>query len=281
MEHLAFMPRDLLLANKWSSLLFTTYSLSLSFLEAVVVSAVARSFRSLTILADIEGYRSSLADAGAIGVGRNYDVIPIKVQGGVFHPKIAIMADEESAVRATVGSGNLTFGGWGYNTEVLEVLIPGPDSRCFTGLVNFLEATAGAALPGGRLDTERPLDLGHFVEICRNVSRKPGAGNSWLFHTLLEPLDVQIGRMASDLGGATALTIVSPFFSGHVAVKRLATALSCERIFVAVPPVAPSIFDFEGCRQAGFFAFPVACLFSTTLVHFTQSSSISNVDAAA
>jgi hypothetical protein len=53
-----------LLANKWSSLLFTTYSLSLSFLEAVVISAVARSFRSFTVLADLEGYRSSLADAG-------------------------------------------------------------------------------------------------------------------------------------------------------------------------------------------------------------------------
>jgi hypothetical protein len=47
--------------------------------------------RSFTVLTDLEGYRSSLADAGAIGVGRNYDLIPIRVERGVFHPKIAIM----------------------------------------------------------------------------------------------------------------------------------------------------------------------------------------------
>jgi hypothetical protein len=44
---------------------------------------------------------------------------------------------------------------------------------------------------------------------------------------------------------------------------QLATALSCETISVAVPPVAPAIFDFSRCRQAGFSVSPVACdLFS-------------------
>ena len=132
MAELLFAPRDLLLAQRWSSLLFTTYSLSLSFLESVVVSAVARSYRGLTVLTDIEGYRASLADAGAVGAGRNYDVVPIEVKPhGVFHPKVGVLIDDEGTIRATVGSGNLTFGGWGYNTEVLEVLTPGRDSKCF------------------------------------------------------------------------------------------------------------------------------------------------------
>ena len=265
LEHRTFSPRDLLLANKWSSLLFTTYSLSLSFLEAVAISAVARTFRSFTVLTDLEGYRSSLADAGAIGVGRNYDLVPVRVERGVFHPKIGIMADEESTVRAIVGSGNLTFGGWGYNTEVLDVLIPGIDSNCFADLAGFLEAVAEAAVPGGRLSIERLPDLGRFVETCRRASRAPGAGNSRVLHTVSEPLDVQLGRVTSELGGATSLTVVSPFFSGHLGVMQLATALSCETISVAVPPVAPAIFDFSRCRQAGFSVSPVACdLFSDT-----------------
>ena len=79
MERPTISPRDLLLANKWTSLFFTTYSLSLSFLEAAALSAVARSYLDCTILADIEGYRSSLADAGAVDVERRYDVVPIKV----------------------------------------------------------------------------------------------------------------------------------------------------------------------------------------------------------
>jgi hypothetical protein len=169
-EDSTFSPRDLLLASKWSSLLFTTYSLSLSFLEAVALSAVARSVRRLTVLTDIEGYRSPLADSGAVGVGRHYDVIPIKVHHGVFHPKIAVMADEDGTVRATVGSGNLTFGGWGYNTELVDVLIPGPDSKVFEGLADFLQAMTTSAV-GARLDVTRAPNLDQYVEQCRTASR--------------------------------------------------------------------------------------------------------------
>jgi hypothetical protein len=76
---------------------------------------------------------------------------------------------------------------------------------------------------------------------------------------------VQLGRMSADLGGAISLTIVSPFFSGHRGITQLAAALSCERISVAVPPVAPSIFDFEECRKLGISVSSVACnLFSDT-----------------
>lgn len=265
MQQTSFSPRDLLLAHRWSSLLFTTYSLSLSFVEAIALSAVSRTYRRFTVLADIAGYRSSLADAGAIGVGRDYEVVPIAVRGGVFHPKIALVADEEGTIRATVGSGNLTFGGWGYNTEVLEMLVPGPDSNCFSDLAAFLQALASDAGPGERFETERALDINRFTDICRMASRVPGAGNSRLLHTILEPLDVQLGRMTTELGGATALTVVSPFFSTHLGVMRLASALSCERVSVSVPPVAPSIFDFDSCRAAGFSVSPVTCdLFTDT-----------------
>lgn len=266
MEHNhTFSPRDLLLAYKWSSLLFTTYSISLSFLEAVILPAVSRSFHSFTVLADLEGYRSSLADTGAIGVGRNYDVVPIRVKEGVFHSKIAVLEAEDHTVRATVGSGNLTFGGWGYNTEVLDVLVPGTDSNCFADMAGFFQAISDSAVSGGRLDAERVPDLGRFIETCVRASRTPGASNSRLLHTMAEPLDTQLRRMADDLGGATSLTVVSPFFSAHHGVKQLATALSCETISVAVPPVAPSIFDFASCREAGLSVSPVACdLFSDT-----------------
>jgi hypothetical protein len=175
-EHRTFSPRDLLMANKWSSLYFSTYSLSLSFLEAVALPAVARSFRNFTVMADLEGYRSSLADAGAIGVGRSYDLVPMKVMGGVFHPKITVLTDEEGTIRAAVGSGNLTFGGWGYNTEVLDVLVPGADSNCFGDLADFLQAIIDNHESGGRLDAERIPNLDHFIESCRQASRIPGHG---------------------------------------------------------------------------------------------------------
>lgn len=263
MTDATFGPRDLLLAERWSSLLFTTYSLSLSFVESAIISAVARNYRGLTILTDLEGYRASLADAGAVGAGRNYDVVPVGVKpAGVFHPKISVLLAENGTIRATVGSGNLTFGGWGYNTEVLHVLAPERDSVCFEDIAKFLEAIGGHP---DRINVERMPDLSPFIAACRRAARATGAGDSRVLHTMFEPLDVQLAEMATDAGGAVSLTVVSPFFSLHHGVEQLAQKLSCDHVFVAVPPSAPEIFDFRASAEAGFEVLPVVTeLFNDT-----------------
>ncbi|GMO20757.1 hypothetical protein BwSF21_14820 [Bradyrhizobium ottawaense] len=232
-------------------------------MESAIVSAVSRNYRGLTILADIEGYRTSLADAGAVGAGRNYDIVPVSVKpAGVFHPKISVLVAENGAVRATIGSGNLTFGGWGYNTEVLDVLAPERDSACFGDIAQFFEALGDHR---DRISVERMPDLSPFIAACRQSSRAGGAGNSRVLHTMSEPLDKQLADMAADVGGAVSLTVVSPFFSLHHGVKQLAQKLSCDEVFVAVPPRAPEIFDFAASAAAGFRAWPVAAdLFNDT-----------------
>lgn len=252
MEQRNFSPRELLLAGKWSSLLFTTYSLSLSFLESVPLAAVNRSFKNFKVLADLSGYLSSLSDVGAIGVGRDYDLVPIKVLGGVFHPKISLLADEGGNVRATVGSGNLSFGGWGYNNEVLEVLRPGRDSQCFADMAAMLEAISNESMRGNRLTCLRPPGLDHFIEIASRSSQAPGEGRSRMLHTMDGSLIPQIREMTDELGGVRRLNVLSPFFSKHHGVKALAEGLECEDVAVAVPPVAPSIFDFVAASAVGF-----------------------------
>jgi hypothetical protein len=254
-----FSPRDLIASNPWSSVLLTTYSLSLSFLEAIPLAAVYRSYRNFTVLSDIEGYRASLADVGAVGVGRDYDLIPLKLSGGVFHPKIALMSDESGEIRATVGSGNLTFGGWGYNNEVLEMLRPGRDSTCFADLAAMLESMMRQSRPGGRLECVNPPDLGPFIEMARKASAVPGDGGARMLHTMDGPLVDQIADMAAELGGAESIHVVSPFFSGHQGVKLLSESLLCERVSVAVPAIAPSVFDFARAAAEGMQVTPVAC----------------------
>jgi len=203
----------------------------------------------------MEGYRASLADAGAVGAGRSYDVVPVEAKPhGVFHPKIGVLIDEDGTTRATVGSGNLTFGDWGYNTEVLEVLAPARDGKCFEDLAVFIEALGNRHK---RISAERMPDLSLFVEACRRAARAGGTANSRVLHTMFEPLDVQLADIAADAGGALSLTVVSPFFSLHHAVKELASKLSCSEVFVAVPPRAPEIFDFAGSAKAGFNVSPV------------------------
>ncbi|WP_457578848.1 hypothetical protein [Ensifer adhaerens] len=256
-EH-SFSPRDLLASHPWSSVFFTTYSLSLSFLEAIPLAAVSKSYRNFTVVTDVAGYRASLADVGAIGIGRDYDLVAVKCKTGVFHPKIGLFADKDE-VRATVGSGNLTFGGWGYNNEVLEVLRPGRDSSCFSGLADLIEAIQREAKPNGLLECLRPPDLHSFASLARKASLVAGAGTGRLLHTMAGPLTQQIAALVQELGGAEEITVVSPFFSAHNGVAALSAATGCQNISVAVPPRAPSVFDFAAAAAVGLKARPVSC----------------------
>jgi hypothetical protein len=117
-------PLSLVATHPWRRAVFTTYALSLSFFEAVLLDALVRGgAREALILADVEGIRMALSEQGARRVGKDYDVEPLAVRGGVFHPKISVLtADDECHL--LVGSGNLTFGGWGGNFENIEHLHP-------------------------------------------------------------------------------------------------------------------------------------------------------------
>lgn len=248
-------PRDVLQARSWSHALFTTYSLSLSFVEAVPLPSL-RTSQDLRILSDLEGYRSSLSDAGALGAGLSYEVTPIEAPGGVFHPKVSVLADKETAW-VMVGSGNLTFGGWGRNLETLDVLLPGVDSTALGQVADFIEQLSDEVGPARRLKSDRDLDLGLYAHACRRAATSGEGGAAHFLHSLSASLSEQIAALASDMGGATALTIVSPFFSGHHGVSFLAQALNCSDVAVAVPALAPSLFDFAQARAAGFDARPV------------------------
>lgn len=97
--------------------------------------------RESLILADVEGVRASLSEQGAHRVGKDYDVEPVSVSGGVFHPKISVFAAGEEC-HLLVGSGNLTFGGWGGNCEVLEHLHPSFAADAVEDAASFFELMA-------------------------------------------------------------------------------------------------------------------------------------------
>jgi hypothetical protein len=94
-------PHDLISALPWRRALFTTYALSLSFFEAVILDALTRGRgQDATIFADTDGVRAALGEQGARRAGRDYQIEPIWVDNGVFHPKItALVADGDCAHR--------------------------------------------------------------------------------------------------------------------------------------------------------------------------------------
>src|ERR1700728_4118833 len=132
-------PHQLASAHPWQRVTFTTYALSLSFFEAVILDALIRGGgRQALILADVEGVRASLSEQGAQRVGKDYEVEPVAVSSGVFHPKISVLTDNDES-HLLVSSGNLTFGGWGGNCEVLEHLHPSFAADAIADAAEFFE----------------------------------------------------------------------------------------------------------------------------------------------
>ncbi|MGR3495497.1 hypothetical protein, partial [Citreimonas sp.] len=112
-------PLDLISAAPWRRAAFTTYALSLSFFEAVLLDALLRGGgRNALILADPEGVRAGLSEEGARRVGRDYEIEAVACANhGVFHAKVGALFGDDDA-HLLVGSGNLTFAGWGGNLEL-------------------------------------------------------------------------------------------------------------------------------------------------------------------
>lgn len=240
-----FSPIQLIRSGRWHSALFGSYVLSLSFFEGVVLPALRQAgVRSIGILADLDGVAGALGEAGAREVGRTYDLRPVRVRGGVFHPKFMLL-DGEGGPSAMIGSGNLTFGGWGHNLELCEVLRPERAGTALRGVADFLEELGLAdRLAGADADALR-------VWVGR-LRRVPGSGDSRVVHNVSVPIAGQLADAAADLGEVSRLTVASPYFGGAAAVDALSAALGS-------PPVEVHVHDGERLALHGHhFPFPAA-----------------------
>lgn len=114
-------PHDLVTSRSWEHALFTTYALSLSFFEAHLLRTGFKKngCGDIWVVVDADGYSDSLAEKQATSVGQDYHLVPVALPRGVFHPKCTYLSGPDGDV-LIVGSGNLTFGGYGRNVEVGE-----------------------------------------------------------------------------------------------------------------------------------------------------------------
>ncbi|SVC15639.1 uncharacterized protein METZ01_LOCUS268493, partial [marine metagenome] len=76
-------------------------------------------------------------------LGRRYFLVPVDMPGA-FHPKVFLRLGNEGGL-AWIGSGNLTRGGWGSNSELAGAWqLGGPDADpggWVTGLLSYLDST--------------------------------------------------------------------------------------------------------------------------------------------
>lgn len=227
---MSFTPLELISAHQWQRVTFTTYALSLSFFEAVILDGLVRGGGGSQplILADVHGVRESLSEQGAHRVGRDYEVEPIAVSGGVFHPKISVLASGDEC-HLLVGSGNLTFNGWGGNCEVIEHLHSGFAPDAIADAADFFELLpASHRVRQGA--SERCAATASVLR--RAVQGRPRNGDVRILHNLDASIADQIAQVTEDLGGAQRLVAAAPFWDSGAALDSLCRALGVKEAFV-------------------------------------------------
>jgi hypothetical protein len=173
------------------------------------------------ILSDIDGVRASLSEYGARSAGRLYDIEPVAVEHGCFHPKLVVLVSQTEA-HVVIGSGNLTFGGWGSNLECIDHIHAGFAADAVEHVAEFLELLGQTR----RVKFAAVKACSTIADQLRAVSAGGvRAGRIRVIHNLQRSLFEQIGEITADLGGARRLVIVSPFYD-ESATHELCTRLN-------------------------------------------------------
>lgn len=227
-------PLEVITKGTWERALFTTYALSLSFFEAHLLRRGLRQngCREIWVAADIDGYAQSLAERQALSVGQDYRLIPVALRAGVFHPKCVYLHGADGDV-LIVGSGNLTFGGYGRNVEVAEVFHSRSQPEVFTEFAAFLRALKQRAALFCPDCTWMDLFAEHAERVSGSAQSNPAIR---LVHCVTTPIDDQLVDAIGE-HRSRDLRILSPYYDPDAAaVRRLATRIASRRTIIGLLP---------------------------------------------
>lgn len=193
---------------------YFTYGADLAFFEEAVLYLLwQKGCRQNLVFMDGERYADTVNDLhGSVGwAGRRYIVVPVNLGSWQsFHPKMVLLLGAERG-RLLVGSGNLTFTGFGRNHEVFTCLNWTPEQPDLLYL--FIQAwnLANTVLQrwGHSAEAEHLLAKTRLQAAWLNADCSPPAAIQFL-HTLDEPLLEQCYR-AIGKRTVTRLTVVTPF----------------------------------------------------------------------
>lgn len=156
--------------------LLLTFNTDLGFFEARLLGLLRATGARVTVIGDAGMWKP---DTRAVRhAGRSYH-FGLCDTPAAFHPKLMVLAGEKRAI-ATVGSGNLTMGGWQYNAELLTVFTGNTDGMptAFADIRDLLTSLAEShsldhiattavrrtvTTLDGLLAAADPVDTGHRV----------------------------------------------------------------------------------------------------------------------
>ncbi len=239
---------------KPQTVLFTTYTLSLSFFEAVLLPVLRQvGCRSISILVDANEAVVSLAEAHVKYAGRRYWLAPVVAPGGgVFHPKVSYLNGADVDVLA-IGSGNLTLPGQSGQLETLDVVSSGTSPEVFRQFETFSTRLAD------KIVETSTQAAGLLREYALQSERVAGASNAEslrfpdvpsLISTVEHPASAQIAALSEEAGlTLSSLTVLSPFHSPDAApIERLSRAVGIDSISIGLDPKKKHVAPFDLAR---------------------------------
>lgn len=230
----------------WKHALLTTYTLSLSYFESEILRELLRGGCSdIWLIADAEGYRTSLLERRSMRVGQEYRLIPVALPNGVLHAKCIYLAGDEGDL-LLVGSGNVTFHGHGRNSEVFEALSPDVAASAFRDFADFLEAVGSR--PDIRIARSEWVEdfAAHARLAAERGADEDGAHPVRLVHPLNDPVMTQLPSLLALYGGCTEATVMSPYHDRDgQALREMSVELKLSRMSVAVTENGTSPFPFQ------------------------------------
>lgn len=194
--------------------IFFTYGADLAFFEEAILHPLRQNgCRNNLVLMDARRYADTIGDlrGSVTWVGRRYILIPVDL-GPLqsFHPKLALLLGRERG-RLLIGSGNLTFTGFGHNHEVFTCLDWTPDESNLQDLFAQTWDLVKAILQewGHSSEAGTILNKAEYVADWLLSPAEPTT-EIQLFHTLEEPLIDQCSRaLSSEV--IERITVLSPF----------------------------------------------------------------------
>ena len=196
--------------------LFTTFTFSLSWLEAFVLPALRQSnCEQIDVLVDARQACKSTDEAASLYAGSAYRVIPVYMERStVFHPKLAYLEGWEDLDHFVVASANLTMSGHGRNLEVIDALRSDVEPAVFGEFGDFLRGfTEKYSFSAESLNVLQAYRRRSATRLALAGAVDEAARRTWLVHTLSTPADEQFLDHAARIDDAHRLTVLSPFHS--------------------------------------------------------------------
>lgn len=237
--------------------IFFTYGADLAFFEEAILNALWRKgCRNNLIFMDASRYIDTMEDwaAAITWVGRRYIVIPVDL--GIlqsFHPKLILLLGHERG-RLLLGSGNLTFSGYGHNHEIFTCLDWTADEQRFRLLFTQAWEMVQIVLKRWSYSDEAQEMLRKTAYICDWLGfpeQQPAAIQ--LLHTLDHSLLEQCRAALAD-ETIKEITIVSPFLDQSAqALKMLYAEFKPQRIRLVLQDgsVVGNLAALEKLQQEG------------------------------